>query len=74
MDEFFVYDDWDSGLSTDGKRLWSAISEEYANRASGDVNVVQAYEGAIWKDYEKPALMSNDKVGDIIGHSVDAAK
>ncbi|WP_188150900.1 hypothetical protein [Teredinibacter waterburyi] len=74
LDEFFVYEDWGSGKSTDGKRLWMAISEDYAERASGDINVVQAYEGAIWKDVEAPALKKNPAVKKINRHKVDPPK
>ncbi|ABC30516.1 Rhs family protein [Hahella chejuensis KCTC 2396] len=74
LDEFFIYEDWGSGKPTDGRRLWSAISEDYAERASGDVNVVQAYEGAIWKEYEEPALNKNPKVTNIQKHKVEPYK
>jgi len=74
LDEFFVYEDWGSGKPTDGKKLWMAISEDFAERASGEVNVVQAYEGAIWKNVEAPALDKNTAVTKIKRHKVDPPK
>ena len=74
LDEKYVYSDWGTGKPTDGKVLWSTISTKYAEQASGNVNVVQAYEGAIWKDFEKPALDRNTAIGDVNYHKVDPAK
>lgn len=40
--------------------VWSALSKAYAQNASGVANVFQEYEGNIWKNYEKPTLLSKN--------------
>ncbi len=40
--------------------VWSALSKAYAQNATGKANIFQEYEGIIWKNYEKPTLMSRN--------------
>ncbi len=45
-------------IGNDQAIVWSALSKAYALNASGVANVFQEYEGNIWKNYEKPTLLS----------------
>jgi RHS repeat-associated protein len=56
------------------KRLWTRASEQFAERASGEVHVFlrgTPRETSIWKTIEEPALKRNPKVTRIVEHHLE---
>lgn len=56
LGNLFPSANWDDGSAKDPKPLWVAISKRYAKISTGEVTAVQKYEGAVWKEHEKPIL------------------
>lgn len=56
---------WGKGGSTDGQPLWKALSEQYANGASGVVTYAhpEDYLGAMWRDVESRVIKDLAKEG-----------
>ena len=62
------FPEWDSKNILDQQPIWRALSEEYANGASGMVYYVhpEDYTGKIWSKVELPIIEKKIKTGNVI--------
>ncbi|MCQ2211887.1 MAG: hypothetical protein MJZ34_16520 [Paludibacteraceae bacterium] len=60
-----MYPEWATGSTLDQKRIWNALSTQYAQNAVGEVTYVhiikdgKPYYGSVWTDIEKKILLEN---------------
>ena len=53
-----MYPEWDTQTMQDQKQIWTALSDQYASGATGNVTYVHpsGYYGGVWANTEYPEL------------------
>ncbi|HEY9062576.1 MAG TPA: RHS repeat-associated core domain-containing protein [Pseudobacteroides sp.] len=54
------FPEWGNDSPKDQRKLWIAISENFAERTTGEVTAVQKYEGYVWKNHEEKILVGRN--------------